>query len=49
MGRILKWLFYLVVLAVAALVVYAYAAPFFGVSFAPEPEPISVPVELDVD
>lgn len=47
MGRLLKYLIYLAILGFAALVAYTYAAPFFGVDFAPEPREIRQPVTLD--
>ncbi|SFE08423.1 hypothetical protein [Roseivivax sediminis] len=50
MGRILKWLFYLVLLGAVLLVVYAYVAEPLGLdSFAPAPEEVRQPVDLDVD
>lgn len=47
MGRLIKWLFYLVVLAGLALVAYAYAGPFFGADFSPPQTEIRKPVQLD--
>ena len=47
MGRILKWLFYLLVLAAIALVAYAYLGLWFGVDFSPPQSEIRQPVELD--
>ncbi len=35
MLRLIKWLFYLAVLAFVALVAYAYLGPFFGADFTP--------------
>lgn len=35
MLRLIKWLFYLAVLAFIALVGYAYLGPFFGADFTP--------------
>ena len=35
MGRIFKWLFYLVLLGAVGLVAYAYVGPFFGADFSP--------------
>ncbi|MHA6324067.1 hypothetical protein [Roseivivax sp. CAU 1753] len=49
MGRLLKWLFYLVVLAGIALVGYAYLGEFFGADFSPPQAEIRHPVDLDVD
>ncbi|MDA7424218.1 hypothetical protein [Thalassococcus lentus] len=47
MGRLIKWLFYLAILAGIALVAYAYVGPFFGVDFSPPQTEIRQPVELD--
>ena len=35
MFRLIKWLFFLVILGFAALVIYAYVGPFFGADFSP--------------
>lgn len=47
MGRIIKWLFYLLVLAAIVLVAYAYVGPFFGADFTPPQTEIRVPVDLN--
>ncbi|UYV39658.1 hypothetical protein N4R57_10700 [Rhodobacteraceae bacterium D3-12] len=47
MGRIIKWLFILAILAVIALVGYAYIGPFFGADFSPPQQEIRVTIELD--
>lgn len=47
MGRIIKWVFYLVVLGAIALVAYAYVGPFFGADFSPPMSEIRMPVTLD--
>ncbi|MGY9048067.1 hypothetical protein P775_09325 [Puniceibacterium antarcticum] len=47
MGRILKWLFYLLVLSAVALAAYAYIGPFFGADFSPPQTEIRQPVTLD--
>jgi len=47
MGRIIKWLFYLAILAVIALVGYAYLGPFFGADFTPPSQEIRETIELD--
>ncbi|KMK66545.1 hypothetical protein [Puniceibacterium sp. IMCC21224] len=47
MGRIVKWLFYLLVLGGIALVAYAYIGPFFGADFSPPQTEIRKPVQLD--
>ncbi|WP_238366563.1 hypothetical protein [Mesobacterium pallidum] len=49
MWRIIRWLFYLAVLAVIALVIYAYVGPFFGADFGAPQTEIRVPVTLDAD
>lgn len=47
MGRLIKWLFYLLILAGVALVAYAYVGPFFGADFNPPQTERRLPVELD--
>ena len=47
--RILKYLFFLIMLGFAALVAYTYAAPFFGVDFAPPQKEMRQPVTLHAD
>lgn len=47
MFRLLKWLFYLAVLAFIALVAYAYLGPFFGADFAPPESEIHQNIILD--
>ncbi len=49
MGRLIKFLIYLVALAFIALVVYAYLGPFFGVDFNAPQEEIRKPVTLNAD
>ncbi|SFA76359.1 hypothetical protein SAMN05421688_0689 [Poseidonocella pacifica] len=49
MFRILKYLFYLLILAAIALVAYAYIGPFIGADFSPRQVEIRTPVELDAD
>lgn len=49
MLRILKWLFYLVVLGAIGLIAYAYIGPFFGADFSPPQTEIRQPVELDAN
>lgn len=48
MFRLLKWLFYLAILAFIALVGYAYLGPFFGADFAPPSDEIRQEIILDV-
>ncbi len=47
MGRLIKWLIYLLILAFIALVAYAYLGEFFNVNFNPTKTQVSVPVILD--
>lgn len=47
MGRLIKYLFYLAVLAGIGLVGYAYVGPFFGADFSPPAQEIRMPVVLD--
>jgi hypothetical protein len=47
MGRILKWLIYLVILAGLALIAYAYIGPFFGADFSAPLREIRVPVDVN--
>ncbi|MEL7299833.1 MAG: hypothetical protein AAFM92_05550 [Pseudomonadota bacterium] len=49
MWRILKYLFYLVILAGIGLTGYAYLGPVIGADFLPERETVTVPVELEID
>ncbi|WP_186766664.1 hypothetical protein [Puniceibacterium confluentis] len=49
MGRLLKWLFYLLVLATLVLAGYAYIGPFFGADFSPPQTEIRQPVTLDAN
>ncbi|MCW1954626.1 hypothetical protein [uncultured Lentibacter sp.] len=47
MGKLLKWLFYLIILGFVALLAYAYVGPLFDAEFAPKSQEIRIPVELD--
>lgn len=49
MLRLIKWLFYLAVLAFVALVAYAYVGPFFGVDFSPPEEEIRQEIILETE
>lgn len=49
MGRLIKWLFYLLVLAVIALALYAYVGPMFGADFSPPQKQTRIPVDLNAD
>ncbi|MEI4195227.1 hypothetical protein [Roseovarius sp. E0-M6] len=35
LGRLIKWLIYLIIIAFIALIAYAYIGPFFGADFTP--------------
>ncbi|MBC6408256.1 MAG: hypothetical protein GDA40_09170 [Rhodobacteraceae bacterium] len=49
MGRLVKFLIYVILLGFIALVIYAYAGSFFGADFsAPETE-VRQPVTLDAN
>lgn len=47
MGWLIKWLFYLLILAALVLVAYAYVGPYFGADFSPPQSERRLPVELD--
>lgn len=47
MGRIVKWLLYLLALGAIALIAYAYVGPYFGADFSPPQTEVRQPVELD--
>ena len=49
MGRIIKYLFYLAVLACVGLVGYAYIGPFFGADFSAPQTEIRTPLILDAN
>ncbi|MEQ9242004.1 hypothetical protein [Roseovarius indicus] len=49
MARLIKWLFYLAVLAFLALVAYAYIGPFFGADFSPPEEEIRQEIILETE
>lgn len=49
MGRIIKWLFILLILAIIGLVAYAYIGPFFGANFSPSTQEIRLPLVLDAN
>ncbi len=49
MGRLIKYLFYLIVLAAVGVVIYAYVGPWFGADFSPPQSEIRIPVTLDAD
>ncbi len=47
MGRLIKWLFYLIILGFLGLLAYAYLGPLLDSEYKPEPEEIRIPLELD--
>ena len=47
MGRLFKFLIYLIVLAAIGLIGYAYLGPFFGADFSAPQTEIREPVTLD--
>lgn len=47
MGRLLKWVFYLVIILGLGLLAYAYVGPIVDKDFTPESNEIRIPVELD--
>ncbi|MEO0390919.1 MAG: hypothetical protein AAF218_08250 [Pseudomonadota bacterium] len=49
MGRLIKYLIYLAILAFIALVAYTYVGPFFGADFTPPQSEVRAPLTLDVD
>ncbi len=49
MGRLIKFLIYIICLSFIGLVGYAYIGPFFGVDFSAPQTEIREPVTLDVD
>lgn len=49
MGRIVKWLIYLLLLGAIALIAYAYIGPYFGADFSPPQTEVRQPVTLDAD
>ena len=49
MGRLIKFLFYLIVLGFIGLVGYAYVGEYFGANFSPPQEETRMPVTLDAE
>lgn len=49
MGRLFKYLIYLIILAAIGLVGYAYLGPWFGADFSPPQSEIRTPVILNAD
>lgn len=49
MGRLIKWLVYLLILALVLLILYAYVGPILGVDFSAQSTMQSQPVTLQTD
>jgi hypothetical protein len=49
MGRIIKYLFIIGVLAILGLATYAYLGPWFGADFSVPTQEVRKPVVLDAD
>jgi len=49
MGRIVKYLIYLIILAGVGLISYAYLGPWFGADFSAPQSEITLPVVLDAN
>lgn len=49
MWRLIKYLFYLAVIAAIGLIGYAYIGPFVGVDFSAPQSEVTAPVTLDVE
>ncbi|NVK96230.1 hypothetical protein KQ247_17000 [Ruegeria pomeroyi] len=49
MGRLIKFLVYIICLAAIGLIGYAYLGPFFGVDFSAPQTEQRLPVVLDAD
>lgn len=49
MARLIKYLFYIVILAAIGLVGYAYVGPWFGADFSAPTEEVRKPVLLNAD
>ncbi len=49
LGKLIKFLIFLVFIGIIALIGYAYLGPFFGADFAPPQVETRVPVTLDTD
>jgi len=49
MGRIIKYLIYLIILAVIGLISYAYIGPWFGADFSAPQGEVTLPVVLDAN
>jgi hypothetical protein len=49
MGRVLKWIVYLLVFLAILLVLYAYLGPILGVDFSARPENSVEPILLNLE
>ena len=48
MGRLIKWLVYLLILAVILLITYAYVGPILGVDFSAHTTTYNLPISLQI-
>ena len=49
MNFVLKWVIYLLILALLGLVAYTYLGPYFGADFSPPQSEVRMPVTLDAE
>lgn len=49
MAKLFKYVIYLVILALAGIVSYAYVGPYFGADFSASQSEVRKPVVLDAD
>ena len=49
MGRLVKYLIYLCIIAVIGLIGYAYLGPWFGADFSAKQGEVHIPVTLDAN
>lgn len=49
MGRLIKWVLYLLILLAVLLVLYAYVGPFLGVDFSARPEDHVETIQLNLE
>ena len=49
MGRLIKFLIYILIIGFLALIAYAYVGPFFGVDFSAPQVEVRQPVVLNAD
>ena len=49
MGRLIKYLIYIIILAAIGLIIYAYVGPWFGADFSAPATEVRKPVVLHAD